>query len=279
MTAPADFSDDRLMAFADGEGDDAERSAIAQAIDRDPAMAARVARHRALRANIAAAFEPVLDEPLPRQLAALVDDPATSRNVAPVITLATVRAARLPGVGDSTRARQPSWWAWGGMAASLVVGVLAGLTLRTTDGSPDRSGAPVAAADPPAILTSGGQLIANGTLASALSHQLASTQAAASGASLPVRIGVSFVTTDGTYCRSFTLQADSATTALAGLACREKASWQIPVLSEAAADKGTYRPAASTLPPAVAAMVDARIQGAPLGAEAERKAMEQDWRR
>ena len=39
------FSDETLMAFADGELDEPTRSAVAQAIDSDPALAAKVEIH------------------------------------------------------------------------------------------------------------------------------------------------------------------------------------------------------------------------------------------
>jgi anti-sigma factor RsiW len=45
------LSDDVLMAYARGQLDDQERGEIERAMRADPAVAARVARHRALRAH------------------------------------------------------------------------------------------------------------------------------------------------------------------------------------------------------------------------------------
>ena len=57
------YSDDTLMAYADGELEAAERAAIEQAMRTDPAIAAVVERHRALRADVAAAFAGILRVP------------------------------------------------------------------------------------------------------------------------------------------------------------------------------------------------------------------------
>ena len=46
------FSEETLMAFADGEVDEATRRAVEQAIRHDPALAARVRRHQSLRADV-----------------------------------------------------------------------------------------------------------------------------------------------------------------------------------------------------------------------------------
>jgi hypothetical protein len=131
------YSDDTLMAYADGELDPAERAAIEQAMRADPAIAAAVARHRALRADVAAAFAGILDEPVPARL----------QPPAPVVSLAVEREKR----------RRWSWPEWGALAATLVVGVFVGKTVP--------GGAP-------AIAGNGNQVVARGELASALDRQV-----------------------------------------------------------------------------------------------------------
>ena len=49
-------------------------------------------------------------------------------------------------------------------------------------------------------------------------------------------------------------------------------------LGEAVPQAGEYRQASSALPPAVLAEIDARLQGEPLDAAAERKARDAGWR-
>jgi hypothetical protein len=226
------YSDDTLMAYADGELEPAERAAIEQAMRTDPAIAAAVERHRALRADVAAAFAGILDEPVPARL----------QPPAPVVSLAAERDKR----------RRWSWPEWGALAATLVVGVLAGRMIPGGGG--------------PAIAGNGGQVVAQGELAAALDRQVGGK---AEGA---VKVGVSFAARDGAYCRGFVMGAS------AGLACREGGQWKIPVLAEAAKEAaGGYRQAGSALPPAVLDAIDARIADKPLDAAGEEAARARAW--
>jgi hypothetical protein len=226
------YSDDTLMAYADGELEPAERAAIEQAMRTDPAIAAIVERHRALRADVAAAFAGILDEPVPARL----------QPPAPVVSLAVERDKR----------RRWSWPEWGALAATLVVGVLAG---RMIPGGG------------PAIAGNGNQVVAQGELAAALDRQVGGK---AEGA---VKVGVSFAARDGAYCRGFVMGA------AAGLACREGGQWKIPVLAEAEKEAaGGYRQAGSALPPAVLDAIDARIADKPLDAAGEEAARARGWR-
>lgn len=225
------YSDDTLMAYADGELEAAERAAIEQAMRTDPAIAAAVERHRALRADVAAAFAGILDEPVPARL----------QPPAPVVSLAVERDKR----------RRWSWPEWGALAATLVVGVLAG---RMIPGGG------------PAIAGNGNQVVAHGELAAALDRQVGGK---AEGA---VKVGVSFAARDGAYCRGFVMGAS------AGLACREGGQWKIPVLAEAEREaEGGYRQAGSVLPPAVLDAIDARIADKPLDAAGEEAARARGW--
>jgi hypothetical protein len=245
------FSDEILMAYADGELGEPARAAVERAIRTDPAVAERVAQHRALRSRVSNAFAGVLDEPVPQRLQSTVSS-------AKVVHLDAVRAARQQQVRE--RARW-SWQQWGAIAASLVVGVLAGaLGLRSVQG--DAALASMAARD--------GTLVAQGKLDTALTQQLASAGDTGSG----VRIGVSFAAKDGTYCRSFALGG------AAGLACRKGEQWAIPVLAEAPAGAdGAYRQAGSAMPQAVLDAIDQRLTGAALDAGDERAARQHGWKR
>ncbi|WP_152594595.1 hypothetical protein [Massilia sp. BSC265] len=217
----------------------------------DPAVAAAVARHQALRQDIFAAFAGTLDEPVPERL----QPPAAAR----VHDLAAVRAAR-DAAGrqeDERRQKRVAWPQWGALAASLAVGVLAGsLGTGWLGGSSELALARGAS----------GELTAGGTLAQALDRQLA--QDAASG---EVRVGLSFLSQSGAYCRTFQLGRSG------GLACREGGHWRIPVLADSPAPAGEYRQAAAPLPPAVLDAMDARIAGSTLDAAAERAARERGW--
>lgn len=196
---------------------------------------------QAERRRLAAAFDPVLDEPVPQRLRALLTPAA-----APVVDLAAVRAGRR---------RMPTWAAWGGMAATLLLGTLLGTRL-----------APLVA---PAA-TSPGDLIATGDVAQALEHRLASDTPGA------VAVQLSFKDQRGRYCRSFT------TSRVAGLACRAAdghwALQQVAALPGPATADGHLRQAASALPAPVLAAVDAQAAGDPLNAAQERAARDAGWR-
>lgn len=240
------LSDDVLMAYADGELDAPLRAQVEEAMRSDPQVAAAVERHRALRADVFAAFAGVLDEPVPARL-----QPRESAPPVRIDVLAAAGARPLPA--------RWSWPQWGAMAASLAVGVLAGaLGWRATH----------AGADASPFGRQGDALVAQGPLATALSQQLAAAPAAGDGG---VRLGVSFRAVDGHYCRSFTLGAT------AGLACRTGEAWRIPVLAEGEAQQGAYRQAGSALPAAVLDAIDQRIAGHALDAEAERAARAGGW--
>lgn len=246
------FSDETLMAYADGELEPAARAEVESAMRGDPEVAARVARHQALRTDVFAAFAPVLDEPVPARLSAA----ATPAKVA---DLDAARAARQAPAAVAP-ARGWSWAQWGGMAASLAIGVLAGSLLLGGGGSAGQPQSAIAAVD--------GALVARGALADALSSQLASGAAGGAG----VKIGVSFAAKDGTLCRSFTIGA------AAGLACRQGGQWTLPVMAEAPQGAaGEYRQAGSATPAAVLDAIDARISGPALDAEGERAARQGGW--
>jgi hypothetical protein len=123
------------------------------------------------------------------------------------------------------------------------------------------------------VTSRGGQLLANSVLSHALSEQLASTQTDQSA----VRVGVSFKSKAGTYCRTFT--AHESTT-LAGLACRDHDDWRVQVLAQTTStpeNNTAYRQAGSALPKSVLQAVDDNISGEPLDAAAESAAREKNW--
>jgi hypothetical protein len=243
------FPDEVLMAYADDELDPQTRAAVEAAIAADPEIGRRIARHKALRGRVHSAFDRVAGEPVPARLLEVVRSaPAGSRenNVVPL--------RRRP-------VRRWSWPQWSAIAASLIAGVLAGRLMGV------RSGAPAG------IHMDGGRMLASGVLADALSNQLAADQARGGA----VRIGVSFRSKTGEYCRTFSLHRPAA---LAGLACRAADGWRVGVLARtesAAGVSGNYRQAASSMPSAIVAAVADRIAGEPLDAHAEAAARARRW--
>lgn len=243
------FSDETVMAYVDGELDDAARAALEVAMATDSDLTERVARERRLRARLHGEFDPVLREPIPERLLAAANATSAKARTGNIIWL-----KRIP-------TRDWSWPQWSAIAASLILGVLVAPLLRHEPGQ-----GPLGIRD--------GKVLAAGALAHALSEQLASNQFA----NAPVQIGVSFLTRNGDYCRTFMLRDKSA---VAGLACREGGSWRLQALAatdRATSGSGEYQPAASSLPPAIAQSVDALIVGDPLDAKSEAAARGNGWR-
>jgi hypothetical protein len=243
------FSDETVMAYADGELDGATRAALEAAMLTDPDLAHRVAHHRELRGRLHAEFDPVLSAPIPERLLAAATGTRGQARTGNIIAL------------QRTASRYWAWPQWGALAAGLIVGVLIAPLLRHAPAE-----GPLGIRD--------GRILASGALAHALSAQLASNQQA----DAPVYLGVSFVSRSGDYCRTFTLRDKSA---VAGLACRERERWRLEALAATrppGSGSGQYQPAASALPPGIEQAVDALIVGEPLDAQAEAAASANDWR-
>jgi len=224
-------ADERLIAYVDEELSPQERAAFESQMACDPVLAAKVAAHRRLAARISGSYGGVLAEPVPPRLVA-------------VASAANDSARRGPG---------PLPPLWAAMAACLVIGVLAG-----------RASWP----NQEPLVMRGGELVARGDLAKALSRQLASETGL-------VKIGLSFRARDGAYCRTF----ESPPERLAGLACRRDGRWVAQTATAWAPQAAlNYRTAASATPPAVLAAVDATIAGEALDASAERAARDRGWK-
>ena len=249
------FSDEILMAYADGELDEATRHAVEEAMRKDAALARRVAQHKAMRNDVFAAFAPVAEEAVPPRLA----QPLRQATVVSLDSVRARREAEQQAARKATRGRRWSWPEWGALAAMLMVGVMAGhygVGMLPVD-----QGETVASRE--------GVLVAQGRLATALDQQLA-------GSGGPVRIGTSFLAQDNSYCRSFTTAQE-----MSGLACKQGGTWkvQLAVQSQGKSQQGEYRQAAAEMPTQVLDAIDQRIAGQPLDAKAEQEAVQRKWLR
>ncbi|UVO54152.1 anti-sigma factor [Sphingomonas sp. SUN039] len=168
MTSSEPIDDEMLMAYADGELGPLEAKRVERAMADDPALAAAVEAHRALRQRLDTAFAPILAAPVPDRLAAMLDT-----NVVPF--------APRPVAAPSRR----RWLGGLAVAASLVAGIALGTQWPGAEG-------PVSA--------QGSTLVASGTLAKSLDTQLAS-------AAGETRILASFRAQGGGYCRVFAAPA------------------------------------------------------------------------
>ncbi|HTM70461.1 MAG TPA: zf-HC2 domain-containing protein [Luteimonas sp.] len=249
------IDDDILQAYVDGELDASDAARIEAALAHDDVLARRVERARAVRAQLRAAFDPVLDEPVPARLSALLQPPS-----AQAATPATSPVMPAGGHGATRRRTAHRRWFVPGAALAASVALLAVALWWWQPGGD-------------LVRVQGGQSFAAGALTHALDEALASEPKA----NAPVAIGLSFRSSDGHICRTFVLRTPPAR---AGLACHESAGWALPVLSAVALpqDGGELRQAASALPPEVQAAVDARLRGNVFDAPQERAARDAGWR-
>lgn len=154
-----------LIALVDGELDDVNRRRVERAVADDPALAQRLAQHRAIRERLSGYYAPVAEEPVPDRFRALLTE---SETVVPM----------------TRPVRRWGGWAMGGaIAASLVLGLAVGRFSGSEAGP---------------IGMQGRTLVAQGELARALDGQLASAQDGAT-----VRMELSFRRKGGGWCRSF----------------------------------------------------------------------------
>lgn len=239
MTDPTNI-DEKFFAWLDGELSGAEAEAMQARVDSDPELQEMARQHRAMQSRLKDAFDKVASAPVPDSLS------ASAHGSGPVVVSLAERreqaARRAPrGVPQ-----------WAAIAATLVLGVMAGTLV------PDRAESPVE--------VRGDAIYAAGELGRALDTQLAS---APSG---DVRIGLTFRDNDGTICRTFTGQSAS------GLACRDSDRWQLRGLFPSGEGQaGDYRMAAG-MNPALAALLDSTITGEPLDSAQEAEASKRGWK-
>lgn len=239
------ITDELLAAYADNELDAATRAEVEAAVAHDPALAARVQAHRELRTRLSSAFDPVLDEHVPERLLAAANAPAKDT----VIDLKQARQQR--SVGPGMRWGLPQWAA---IAASLLIGLFVGYSAL-------QSGQ--------AVVMRNGELVAAGALANALTNTLSGEESSVH------HIGFSFRTGSGEYCRTFTSAGKQA---IAGVACHEPEGWKVRAVTATQAVGSNYRMAASSMPPAVRAVVEESMQGEPLTVAEETAARARKWK-
>jgi anti-sigma factor RsiW len=269
------ISEETLMAFADGELDAAARAAVEVAMREDPELEKRIARHRAMRKRLQAAFADELSQPVPQRWLSLVRESPAAKT-SNVVDLQEARAASARAAQTSASSRRndvqqtmtrTSWRQLGSMAAAVLLGLGIGYGLSKQGAVPIVHGA-------------SGALVANGQLASALSSQLAAEQTGSSA----VRIGVSYVAKSGEYCRTFSLAgaklptAAAAQAAAAGVACKDHQQWQIRALAQVPSQPGgNYRTAGTAVSPVILKLIEDEIQGEPLDAAGESAARQRGW--
>ncbi|WP_068082944.1 anti-sigma factor family protein [Novosphingobium rosa] len=243
---------EEIMAYVDGELDDATRGRVTLAALADLDLADRIAAERALRERLKAHFAPVVDEPVP---AAWVESIRAATPPAPVINLAAERARR---AAPAPRWRTPAW-AGAAMAACLAIGVFVGSQWHGGGQGP--------------IVVEKGALVASGDLGRALDTQLASADGGGADGHAPIRMLGTFHREGGDLCRVF------AGAQASGIACHDGGQWQLQHVlpGSAPAEQTAYRQAGSQ-DGALMALAQTMAQGDPLDATQEKAAKDKGWR-
>lgn len=221
--------DELLSAFVNGELEDADRQRVERAIEQDQRLALRVARKRAR-----------LDEVSRQRVQTLRASSRQPRAYgrAQVIDLASFRAERAQ-IGKRRRNLKSPRFV---LAAGLVVGLICGAAIARLT------------ADSGFTQYRGGVLVARGALARALNEQL--------GGSTPlgteIRIGATYRSKIGNYCRSFSTTASQP---ISGFACRVRDQWQLQTLTNGALTSAALAELGRDLGSPLAAAIELQVRG------------------
>ena len=246
----ADFTDETLMRYADGELDKATASRLERALETDDELVSRLGVFIETRAAAQAALKPLLDEPVPPELTAAVERMVRKKTSAET----SAQTAILPfQKGSANLPALPSRWMMP-VAASLVAAALSGLAgyWLAMDGK------------------RGGGLQIAGIDRRSLSEALAThpsgeeIQLTASGQRF--RAIATFRDPAKTLCREFEVDSPDRSTVVS-VACRSGDEWQVSFVVVAPGNSTGYAPASST--EALDAYLSAIQAEAPMSAEEE----------
>lgn len=231
------ITDEMLVAYLKGALAGEDRAAVEAAVAADPEVAERLRGHRVIGELMHGALTgPPVDD---------VEDPPV-RTAAPVVSLQAARARRAEPKPKATAPKLPSRPIeprWIAIALGLAAGAVIGLFIPRPETG---------------LMT--GRMEAAGPLAATLQTKLAAEQ----GEGASIRVGRTFRTKAGAWCRTF-----SSREGLAGVACRENSAWRVRM-----AERGQ----ASQPSAAVLATVGALTDGRPIDSAAEKRARASGWR-
>ena len=255
MTGPG-FTDETLMAFADGELSEAEAAAVERAVETDQEIAARVALFRETRSQAKAALGPLADEPVPADLldriSTMVD--AEDGQDAPDSTVVAFE----PSPATSKRGQTSRWAMPLAASLALIVGATVGFVLGTSQNGADDGRLRVAILDQPGIV-------------GALNSVRSGEEQPLGDTGDRFRSIASYRDQEGTFCREFEVDRIDTSTIVA-VACRPAERWQVQFAVVAGSNDEGYAPASSL--ESLEAYLSAGGASAPLSLEDESAALE-----
>ncbi|RVH38066.1 anti-sigma factor family protein [Sinorhizobium meliloti] len=250
----ADFSDEILMRFADGELDAGTAAEVERAMETDDALVARVALFIETRHAAKAAMEPLLDEPVPSELKRAVERMVTEKSSPPPASGAGILPFPRRAANESHRNR---WLAPVAASLAAVVAGFGGYWLRGSVEAPIEGGLRIAAIGSPA-------------LDEALATVAAGEERRLPGSSQRFRAIATFRDNGQALCREFELDSDDRSTVVS-VACRAGSEWRVTFAVIAPGANGGYAPASST--ETLDAYLTAIDAGTPLEAAEEAKVL------
>lgn len=263
-------TDERLMAYADGELPPEEMRVLDIMLAEDPALAARLEPFAATGSPLAGMFDHVLSEPIPTHLVESIRTSKVARasRTEPAQPIAERGILDALGLG----------WLGGGLkfsqaftaAGLLLTGAMAGWTAAHIETDP---------AAPMHFAKNRDALVASGALANALDKKPSALAAA---------LGVTPISTfarkdPGGFCREYRI-ADVSGANFAGVACRDPnaTDWRIVVhsMGPQAKQVGTneFETAAGSADPAIESVIDTLIKGDLLQPADEQELIQRGWK-
>jgi anti-sigma factor RsiW len=218
-------TDEILMAYADGELDEAKSQEIAADISKSPALARKVEMFRQSRRLAKDAFAPLENEKVPDALLASIKAEIAEHEKPAAPAIKQFPKTPLP------LAANDNWRRWAA-AASLAVLLAGGIGYFFGQQSGSSADAPRFALEQP--------------VGEAIGQRLARLPSGAEETwdDRRLKMIASFADASGRLCREFEYHAISKDTFVA-VACRADDNWQLTFAVEAPPSDGSYAPASS----------------------------------
>ena len=268
----SDFSDELLMAYADGELKGNELARVEAFVRATPEAAARIAVFATTGRELADIFDKTMREPVPQQLieAIYASEPGVhsgARAVADnVIPFARRQVSRPAVAGQS--------WA---LAAACVTAIAVGAGSYWSLKQASSAGETFATAQ-----SSTGERVASVELASVLETAIGGTAVdkAIDGTAATIKPVFTFATASNGFCRQYEIKRTAADP-IGGVACRDaKGAWRVEshvAFEQAATTNGDFKPAGKDGVAAVEATVDKLIKGTVFGPDEETLVLKNGW--
>jgi anti-sigma factor RsiW len=222
----ADYSDETLMRFADGELDEATAARLEEALAADDALVERLALFIETRAAAQAALTPLLEEPVPDALRASVEG-MVARKRAERETEESKVVAFAP---RPKRTASSNWMLPIAASLAAAVGVGAGYWLGNRPSVPAAQGISIAGVDAAA-------------LGAALENTASGSEVALAHPNGSVRPVATFRNGAEALCREFEIRQTAE--AVVAVACHDRGSWNVTFALATPTDDSSYAPASS----------------------------------